>query len=61
MCAIFAKLTPSHNSAITPASNSMENQQWLNLVTEENALNRTIGVITKPDRIEEADHEMVRI
>jgi hypothetical protein len=55
------KLTPSYDSAITPASNVIVNQKWLNLVTEEHALDRTIGVITKTDRIEEADHEIVRI
>jgi hypothetical protein len=37
------------------------NQKWFNLVTEENARDRTIGVITKTDRIEENDHEIVRI
>ena len=55
------KLTSSHDSAITPASNVIVNQKWLNLVTEEHALDRTIGVITKTDRIEETDHEIVRI
>ncbi|KAH6680847.1 P-loop containing nucleoside triphosphate hydrolase protein [Halenospora varia] len=45
--------------AITPASNVIVNQKWLNLVTEEHALDRTIGVITKTDRIEEGDHEII--
>jgi hypothetical protein len=55
------KLTSSDDSAITPASNVIVNQKWLNLVTEEHALDRTIGVITKTDRIEETDHGIVRI
>ncbi|KAN0098347.1 P-loop containing nucleoside triphosphate hydrolase protein [Hyaloscypha variabilis] len=45
--------------AITPSSNVIVNQKWLNLVTEEHALDRTIGVITKTDRIEETDHEII--
>ncbi len=49
------------DSAITPANNVIVNQKWLNLVTEEHALDRTIGVITKTDRIDEMDHEIVRI
>jgi hypothetical protein len=55
------KLTSSHDSAITPADVVIVNQKWLNLVTEEHALDRTIGVITKTDRIEEMNHESVRI
>ncbi|TVY62905.1 Dynamin-1-like protein, partial [Lachnellula suecica] len=43
--------------AITPANNVIVNEKWLNLVTEEHAIDRTIGVITKPDRIEEANHQ----
>ena len=43
------------------ASNVIVNQKWLNLVTEELALDRTIGVITKTDTIQETDHESVRI
>jgi hypothetical protein len=55
------KLTLCHHSAITPANNVAVNQKCLNLVTEEHALDRTIGVVTKADRIEEGDHEIVRI
>ena len=55
------KLTSSHDSAITPADVVIVNQKWLKMVTEENALDRTIGVITKTDRIEEMNHESVRI
>ncbi|KAH8786955.1 P-loop containing nucleoside triphosphate hydrolase protein [Hyaloscypha finlandica] len=43
--------------AITPADVVIVNQKWLNLVTEEHALDRTIGVITKTDKIEEMNHE----
>ena len=55
------KLTNSHDSAITPANVAIVNQKWLNLVTEEHALDRTIGVITKTDTIQGGDHETVRI
>ncbi|KAH8662949.1 P-loop containing nucleoside triphosphate hydrolase protein [Tricladium varicosporioides] len=44
--------------AVTPANNLIVNQKWFNLVTEEHALDRTIGVITKTDTIQETDHEI---
>ena len=56
---IIQILTFFYDSAITPANNVIVNEKWLNLVTEEHALDRTIGVITKTDRIEETGHQTV--
>jgi len=39
----------------------MANQKWVNLVMEEKAQDRTIGVITKSDTLDEEDYEPVRI
>jgi hypothetical protein len=45
---------------MTPGNVALVNQKWHNLVKQENALDRTIGVVTKSDTIQKGDHEPVR-
>jgi hypothetical protein len=53
------RLIFSFNRAVAPANNRVENQEVFKLIEEHKAGDRTIGVITKCDNIEERTENKV--